>query len=444
MKKILSLLLVALMLVGMMPMMPINASAEEVTATLTFDAEKANRTSFSTTQQIWEQNGITFTNDKASSTTNLADYSAPVRLYAGSTVTISYPGMTKLVITSNGTAKYKTALEDSLTKAEYTYTNSGNDYTIEFAEATNSVSFSCVAQARFASITVTANKADETCAHTNTVTVAATEATCTNIGYTEGVQCSDCGEFINGHEKINALGHNESSVVTAPTCTEQGYTTYTCTVCNNERKADYVDATGHTMADGVCSVCGVKQLNTEKATAIAVGDQVIFVCESASMEMNGFYDTSYAYGTAYTDTPLGVNVWTVVSGAAEGTYAFVMDNAYLSWSSGNSAKTSDSLDNNASWTVTFDESGNAVIVNYAGTLAETPVNRQLQWNANNPRFAAYTSTQTAIQLYKLVESGSEEPACEHTNTTTNTVAATCTAVGSETVVCDDCFTFAVS
>ena len=49
--------------------------------------------------------------------------------------------------------------------------------------------------------------------------------------------------------------HSYTAVVTAPTCTEQGYTTYTCE-CGDSYVADYVDALGHEYADGVCTRCG--------------------------------------------------------------------------------------------------------------------------------------------------------------------------------------------
>ncbi|MBP3320996.1 MAG: RICIN domain-containing protein [Clostridia bacterium] len=39
--------------------------------------------------------------------------------------------------------------------------------------------------------------------------------------------------------------HSYSSYVTPPTCTTQGYTTYTCITCNDSYKADYIDETGH-------------------------------------------------------------------------------------------------------------------------------------------------------------------------------------------------------
>ena len=58
----------------------------QTAATLTFD-DKAKCTSNSTSQQVWEENGIVFTNDKAASSTNVALY-APVRLYASSAITV--------------------------------------------------------------------------------------------------------------------------------------------------------------------------------------------------------------------------------------------------------------------------------------------------------------------------------------------------------------------
>ena len=49
--------------------------------------------------------------------------------------------------------------------------------------------------------------------------------------------------------------HTYTSVVTAPTCTEQGYTTYTCE-CGNSYVDSYVDAAGHTYEKGICCKCG--------------------------------------------------------------------------------------------------------------------------------------------------------------------------------------------
>ena len=77
MKKLFTIL--AAMLISMV-------SFAQTAATLTFD-DKAKCTSSSASQQVWEENGIVFTNDKAASSTNVAVY-APVRLYASSAITV--------------------------------------------------------------------------------------------------------------------------------------------------------------------------------------------------------------------------------------------------------------------------------------------------------------------------------------------------------------------
>ena len=50
--------------------------------------------------------------------------------------------------------------------------------------------------------------------------------------------------------------HDMKNTVTAPTCTEQGYTTYQCTGCEENYVADYVDSKGHSYVNGICSSCG--------------------------------------------------------------------------------------------------------------------------------------------------------------------------------------------
>jgi hypothetical protein len=55
--------------------------------------------------------------------------------------------------------------------------------------------------------------------------------------------------------------HKYTSVVTEPTCTDKGFTTYTCG-CGDYYVDDYVDATGHDYTDGICTLCGVRQTST--------------------------------------------------------------------------------------------------------------------------------------------------------------------------------------
>ena len=94
------------------------------------------------------------------------------------------------------------------------------------------------------------------------------EATCAAAGYyDEVVYCTSCGEVISSVRQTipKTNDHNYASVVTAPTCTTAGYTTYTCTVCNNSYTGDEVAATGHDWNDGevltpaTCTTDGVKK-----------------------------------------------------------------------------------------------------------------------------------------------------------------------------------------
>ena len=127
------------------------------TATLSF-ANKAQRTSFSTTKQVWEQNGVTFTNEKASSTNNIADYANPVRLYANSSVTVacSLGNMTKIVFDCNSSS-YATAMKNSIgTVSGATVTVSSDKVTVTFTTAVESFAVAkLTAQVRIDSITVT-------------------------------------------------------------------------------------------------------------------------------------------------------------------------------------------------------------------------------------------------------------------------------------------------
>ncbi len=54
--------------------------------------------------------------------------------------------------------------------------------------------------------------------------------------------------------------HSYTAVVTAPTCMEKGYTTYTC-ACGDSYKKDFVSALGHDFKDGTCTRCGASDPN---------------------------------------------------------------------------------------------------------------------------------------------------------------------------------------
>ena len=109
----------------------------ETTATLSF-ANKAQRTTYTTSQQIWEQNGIKLTNDKASSTSNVGDYANPARFYKSSKITLDAPGVIKIITFVCNSADYATAMKNSIgTVSGATVEMSGSNVTVTFAEATS-------------------------------------------------------------------------------------------------------------------------------------------------------------------------------------------------------------------------------------------------------------------------------------------------------------------
>ena len=73
-------------------------------------ANTAQRTAYSTDQQIWENDGIKITNNQASSTSNVGDYSNPARFYKSSEVIIEAVGeIDTIVVDCSGfDAKYAT------------------------------------------------------------------------------------------------------------------------------------------------------------------------------------------------------------------------------------------------------------------------------------------------------------------------------------------------
>lgn len=151
------------------------------------------------------------------------------------------------------------------------------------------------------------------CLHSETAVLDATghtlvfheaqEPTCTAIGWNKYEACENCD--YTTYEELPTLDHSYTAVITPPSCTKQGFTTYTCH-CGESYVADYVEtvehtfdewcpsheptctddveerryciicgycetriipAPGHNYQDGKCTVCGEKDPD-----AITIGD----------------------------------------------------------------------------------------------------------------------------------------------------------------------------
>ena len=104
--------------------------------------------------------------------------------------------------------------------------------------------------------------------------VGAKAATCTEDGYTGDEVCTVCGEIVKKGEVIPALGHKIKLVgAKEPTCTEDGYTgDEVCTICGEiVKKGEVIKATGHQYKDGKCTVCGAADPNYKPA--VKTGDE---------------------------------------------------------------------------------------------------------------------------------------------------------------------------
>ncbi len=77
-------------------------------------------------------------------------------------------------------------------------------------------------------------------------TVSAVSATCESTGLTEGKKCSVCQEVLVAQMITQKISHNYVTVVTAPLCEAEGYTTHTCSMCDDSYVDSYVDELGHT------------------------------------------------------------------------------------------------------------------------------------------------------------------------------------------------------
>ena len=122
-------------------------------ATISF-SDKANRTVFTSEQQVWEQNGITVTNNKGASTSNVADYSNPARFYKGSELIVECDSaMAKIEFACNS-ATYAAALQASMGATPATV--DGNNVTVSLSSASTSFTIASLTggQVRMDSITV--------------------------------------------------------------------------------------------------------------------------------------------------------------------------------------------------------------------------------------------------------------------------------------------------
>ncbi len=158
------------------------------------------------------------------------------------------------------------------------------------------------------------------------------------------------------------------------------------------------------------------------ADELVAGKRYVIVSDDNNVAMSACSDpsstTSYfkEYEATFSDESVTLkegkaNANILTLGGEEGAWTFatsIETNKYLAYTGGNYLQLADNTgDKTAKWTITFDEDGNARILN------TNESGRYIRYNSSQPRFACYKSTenypygtQNAVQLY--VESDLED------------------------------------
>ena len=111
---------------------------------------------------------------------------------------------------------------------------------------------------------------------------------------TQTRQCKNCTE--KQTQTLGKLGHSYTSKTVQPTCTEQGYTEYTCTRCTHSYKDSYKQALGHAFGDWVTVDATVTKegTKTRKCKSCSQTETLTLPKPSIRLYGNTRFDTAFA------------------------------------------------------------------------------------------------------------------------------------------------------
>ena len=120
--------------------------------------------------------------------------------------------------------------------------------------------------------------------------------------------CGKCGDTQT--EAIPALNHSYNTIVTDPTCTDAGYTTYTCIRGDHTYTADETPAKGHTSNNAWgsndsyhwnnCVDCGI-QMNSDTHKGGTATETEQAICDTCNQPYGGLASHVHSYGEEVTD-----------------------------------------------------------------------------------------------------------------------------------------------
>ena len=216
--------------------------------------------------------------------------------------------------------------------------------------------------------------------------------------------------------------HPYEAVITAPTCTEQGYTTYTCPDCADVFIASYVAPLGHSYEDDICTVCG-----EEKPDDVYV--HIYYPAGNCYMTSNVTSSNTMSSGTLDEAA-----IWTIQTNE-NGYISFLHNNQYLtSGETGRSLELTGTFTDYALWEIETAEDG-VYLRNVAAVYNETAP-QYMEYYANAFTTYGFNSSSAAIYTFQLIQI----PVCEVNGHRYESVVTdpTCTESGFTTYTCKKC------
>ncbi len=254
-----------------------------------------------------------------------------------------------------------------------------------------------------------------------TVTENEVAATCTTDGsYDIVVYCSVCGEELSRETvTVPATGHSYEAVVTAPTCTEGGYTTYTCSACGDTYVADETEATGHSWDEGTV-------ITAATCTEEGVMSYTCTVCGEAKTETIPMAEHQYEAEFSIVDNTASASRAAAVAAAED--ISFI---ATLTCTVCGNVEVVDATETGSTTTdVTCTEDGTTI---YTVTCTYEGKTYTGQVVVVNEEATGHTYVDGVC-----VDCGETAPEHTHTYTSEVTVAAACTTDGVRTYTCTFC------